>query len=197
MPPCSVQVTTPQEGPSRWIILFHSKSALDQSGIPSIGLGRTPTLDRARLTLGNVTYPEVSTGSSHETPAPTVVGLNLSARGTLEGLPAPPRKSGQKGELARLQATGQRPMTIRYQVIATKKEVSTEHLEVRSRELAILHHMQGSLRIWQDGVLEARVAPQGHARWCPICPPAMRETTVWQTHPHSTLGWEGRQAASS
>ena len=34
------------------------------------------------------------------------------------------------------------------------------------------------------------MAPQGHARWCAICPPAMQKTTIWQTHAlaHSGVG---------
>ncbi|XP_067944535.1 uncharacterized protein [Watersipora subatra] len=96
----------------------------------------------------------VQTGSSHRTLTPTVARLNLNGGGNPEGLPTKPGKSGPK-----------------------------EHLEVGSRELDILHHMQGSLRIQQDGVLEARVALQGCARRCAICPPAKQETLA-----HSVVG---------
>ena len=89
--------------------------------------------------------PGVQTGSSLGTLVPTVARLNLSAGGTRERLLASPKKSRQKGELARLQSTRQGPVAILYWAIATGKEGSAEHLEVGSKELAILYHMQGSL----------------------------------------------------
>ncbi|XP_067937269.1 uncharacterized protein [Watersipora subatra] len=168
-------------GPSR------KKLAREQGPLATWVLTRcmdgTPTFDRAGLTLGNVTYPEGPASNSHKTPTPIVAGLSLGARGSSERLPATPGITGPKGELAKTQANRQGPVAIMYCSMATGEEVPVEHLEVRCRELDILHHTQGSLRIRQDGVLEARVAPQGHAIWCAIFPSlAMRETTVWQTH---------------
>ena len=84
-----------------------------------------------------------------------------------------------KGELAKLQATEQEPVAIMYQAIATGNEVSAELLEVGSRELGVLNRMRGSVGIWPDGVLEACVGPQNHARSCAVCPPAILETVVW------------------
>ncbi|XP_067945573.1 uncharacterized protein [Watersipora subatra] len=156
--------------------------------VPTSCLDGTSALDRARLTLDNVAYPGGLSGNPHGTPTPTVAGLNLGAGSSSEGLSAMPGVTGPKGKLARTQATGQRPVAIMYYTIATEEKVPAEHLEVGSRELDILHHMRGSLRIRQDGVLEARVAPQGHARWCAICPSAMRETMVWQTHAYAHSG---------
>ncbi|XP_067932735.1 uncharacterized protein [Watersipora subatra] len=125
--------------------------------------------------------------TSHGTPTPTVAGLNLGAGGTLEELPAPTGKSGQKGELARLQAIRQGSLAIMNRTIATREEVSAEHLEVRSRRLAILYHMQGSLRIRQDRAGSTR-GPAGVPadRWCAICPPAMRETMNMLALPEAT-----------
>ena len=116
--------------------------------------------------------------------------LNLSISGVSKGLPATPAEPRPGGKVARLQATGQRTSVIKYRAITTGKKVPAEHLEVGSRELDILSHRQGYLRIRRDCVLEASVAPQGRARWCTICPPAMWETTVWQTHTlaHSGVG---------
>lgn len=69
-------------------------------------------------------------------------------------------------------------MAIIYRAIATGEEGLAEHLEVRGREVAILHHMQGSLQIQQDDMLEAGVASQGCARWCVIRLLAMREAAA-------------------
>lgn len=83
------------------------KQMLLPGWVPTSCLDGTLALDRARLTQGRVAYPGMSTGSSHETPSPTVAGLNLGAAGTPDGLPAPPGINGLKGEQARLQAKRQ------------------------------------------------------------------------------------------
>ena len=38
------------------------------------------------------------------------------------------------------------------------------------------------MRISEKGLLEIRVSPQSKAKWCVICPPALRTTTIWQAH---------------
>ncbi|XP_067945113.1 uncharacterized protein [Watersipora subatra] len=127
--------------------------------VPTSCLDRTPALDRAGSILGNVAYPGGPAGNPHETPAPTVARLNLDAGGSPEGLSALLGVTGPKGKLARTQATGQGPVAIMYRAIATGEEVPAEHLEVGSRELDILHHMRGSLRIQQDGVAGSTRGP--------------------------------------
>ena len=52
-------------------------------------------------------------------------------------------KPSQKGKSAKLQAIRQGPVAIMYQAIATGNEVPAEHLEVGSRELAVLNRMRG------------------------------------------------------
>ncbi|XP_067945258.1 uncharacterized protein [Watersipora subatra] len=139
------------EGPSRKELA--REQALLATWVPISCLDRTHALNRAGSTLGNVAYPGGPARNSHGTSTPTVARLNLSAGGSPDGLPAPPRKTGPKGKLAKTQATGQGPVAIMYRAIATGEEVPAEHL------------------------FSPSVALQGHARWCAICLPAMRETT--------------------
>ena len=62
-------------------------------------------------------------------------------------------------ELAREQATGVGSVSIVYRALRNHIEVTAEQLEWNSLELRKLHKMMDSLRIWADGVLEARLPP--------------------------------------
>ena len=92
------------------------------------------------------------------------------------------RTAGSDTELAKEQASGTGPVAIIYKALQDEVEVTSEQLDSGSAELKRLNKMRGSLRLRPDGVLEARVAPQGKSRWCAICPPSLRGHMVWTTH---------------
>ena len=92
------------------------------------------------------------------------------------------RTTQADAELAKEQAAGMGPVAVIYQALLNDKEVTEEQLELGSAELRRLHQQRDSLRLRTDGVLEARVAPQGKPRWCAVCPPSLRGSVIWRTH---------------
>ncbi|XP_067930889.1 uncharacterized protein [Watersipora subatra] len=151
--------------------------------VPTSCLNGTPALDRVGSTLDSVAYPEWPDGNPHGTPAPTVAELSLGARCFPEGLSAPPGVTGPKGELAKTQATGQESLAIMYPAIATGEQVPAEQLRSGAESWT-------SCITCRVFCAYDKTACWKHAIWCAICPPAMRETTVWQSHTlaHSKIG---------
>ena len=74
------------------------------------------------------------------------------------------RTTQTDAELAKEQAAGKGHVAVIYQAFLNSVEVAEEQLEMRSVELRRLHRQKHSLCLWTDGVLEARVAPQGKFR---------------------------------
>ena len=85
-------------------------------------------------------------------------------------------------ELQKLQSEGEGPVPTMYQSVLAEEPLTAEELTVGSKELRQLHQRRHSMRISEKGLLEIRVSPQSKARWCVICPPALRTTTIWQAH---------------
>ena len=95
-------------------------------------------------------------------------------------------------ELQELQSKGQSPVAIMYRAIMTEEPLTDEQLCLGSKELRQLNQHRHALQIGEHGLLEIRVCIQGKARWCVICPAALRMSIIWQAHNIlPTLGWAG------
>ena len=81
-------------------------------------------------------------------------------------------------ELAEEQGAGIRPVAVIYQALLNKVKVVEEQLEMGSAELKWLHRQRDPLRLRPDGVIKARVAPQGKPRWCAVFPPTLKGSMI-------------------
>ena len=91
-------------------------------------------------------------------------------------------QSTTPGELRKLQSEGDQPVAILYRSIQLGEPLTEEQIALGGRELRQLHQRRHALRIGSRGLLEIRVSPQNKARWCVVCPTAIRRTTIWQAH---------------
>ena len=161
------------------------------------GLSRRSCIDckqceRVEQRDGGPTHQELSTVGyapwSSDEVEPTERGCPTPAelREEVARVEQPPSST----ELAKLQKDGSGPVALVYQAIETDQELENETLDIGGRELKQLYQRRHSLRINAEGVLQMRVCPQEIARWCTVCPPALRRTMVWQTHnlAHSGAG---------
>ena len=73
-------------------------------------------------------------------------------------------------------------MAVMYRALLEEETLTEEQLSLGSRELRQLNQRRNALRISEGGLLEIRVCPQNRARWCVVCPAALRITTIWQAH---------------
>lgn len=81
-------------------------------------------------------------------------------------------------ELAQIQQREQGPGACMYEVIRDKVDLDPEQLGSRSPELRKLYRQRGAMRVSSDGILEIRMAPRQTPRWCAICPPPLRHSTI-------------------
>ncbi|XP_067937159.1 uncharacterized protein [Watersipora subatra] len=84
----------------------------------------------------------------------------------VETILRPEALAQQTTQLARPQSEGNSVLAIMYRALESHTEVPSKQLELGSQELRVLHSRRESLRIRQDGVMEARVALHGQTRWC-------------------------------
>ena len=85
-------------------------------------------------------------------------------------------------ELVKLQSEGETPLAVMYRLIRDGGELGAEQKDLGNTELRQLYQRRHALRINPKSILEIRVCPQGRARWCTVCPAALRRTIIWQTH---------------
>ena len=113
--------------------------------------------------------------SSHRTHASTMVELTLGTDGSIEGLPALWAKQEPKGQLAKLQATGQGSVRSSRTPRCGKQEAGKTWPHVR-----LSTHLAGQFAGGRHRPAESC--------WMVRCPPAMQETVVWQTQTLAHLG---------
>ena len=85
-------------------------------------------------------------------------------------------------ELQKLQSEGENAVATMYRAILSGEPLTEEQLSLGSRELRQLNQRQHALKIGEQGLLEIRLCLQNRARWCVICPIALRKSIIWQTH---------------
>ena len=155
------------------------------------GAGTSP-MTRPEVTLHDAGTPSnrqpVVTLHSAGTPElePEVI---LHSAGTTESLEISDdevarvkQPSATPAELQQLQSEGDTPVAVMYRALLEEETLTEEQLSLGSRELRQLNQRRNALRISENGLLEIRVCPQNRARWCVVCPAALKITTIWQAH---------------
>ena len=125
-------------------------------------------------------------GNSHGTPDPTVVGLNLGARGSPRAYQPHQEWQDQKANWQ-----GHRPPDKDQWpscTVPSPQEKRCQRHTWKSKYPALHARLYAHTT---GGVLEVRLTPQDHARLCHL-PPVMRETMVLQRHTLALLGWGER-----
>ena len=85
-------------------------------------------------------------------------------------------------ELQQLQSEGDSAVATMYRALLEEEPLKEIQLSSGGRELRQLNQRRHALRIGEQGLLEIRVCPQNRARWCVVCPTALKSSTIWQAH---------------
>ena len=140
--------------------------------------GRTTEGEDRRVALQSAgTCPTIGGDLQGAGNLPAQVELEMAAEETTRVV-----QSTTPGELWKLQSEGDQPVAILYRSIQLGEPLTEEQIALGGRELRQLHQRRHALRIGSQGLLEIRVCPQNKARWCVVCPTAIRRTTIWQAH---------------
>ena len=138
-------------------------------------------------------WPSLPHREEHLSDSPTrEVTTNMAAvetRRKLSKIPVIPKQASTK-ELKELQQQPKTDVGKIYQAVAEDKDIEKEVLQVGSTELRRLVKMYPHLQIDTNGVLTANITENRRMKIVAVCPPAIRQKVIWETHrqAHSGVG---------
>ena len=113
----------------------------------------------------------------------------VKTRRKVSKTPVIPKQAPTK-ELKGLQQQPKTDMGKIYQAVAEDKDIEKEALQVGSTGLKRLVEMCPHLQVDTNDVLTANITENQRMKIVAVCPPALREKVIWETHrqAHSGVG---------